>query len=665
MRDTLIETSRNERRISRTRSSSSSSRSSRSSRSRSNHTRTRSSSSSSSSSSKSRSRTRSNSERNWQNSRKRGRSPEDLVRGRRSRSPERTSTRDKIEPILSLEEQLNLLQEQTQLRLNGNFTHPNSQRFPIPPVVVPNARDRNSNSIELRELFVGNIPPTSNEKALGDFLNFALKLGGLVNARVSNSVKVGYISGHLLNKYAFIQFKTAQQASNALNLHNIPFHGNNLQFRRPTKYLGPPTPHLTWQQLILAQSNQIQMMIHSPNRQSPPALILNQVLMRPPPATPPPAFTPTLSVAPSEPQSSFNTQEVAFREVYVGGIPTDLDESLLIAFFSSAMQRLCLTLAPTNPILHCRLQPKFAFLEFRSSQEASNCLNLNGIPFMGHLLRVSRPTNYLGPLFNFYSWGELAARWVSGELKLLLSGSPSPVIQLSNMVSQDDRFNSTVIEEIIWDLNNECEQYGTLLAVEHEPMKGHFYIHLDTIDSSRKALISLKGRTYGERIVNAKFFPLDHYAVSSYSDLPCPILSASGLCTLEEIIGLALARGTAAVAPLPPPPLPIPSCPHPEGAPHTIFPHNQGPGSSQWSSTTPSISQPGLTPLTSSRPLHFLSPILNPNPTLLCSLCWSGDQLVSITSPFPSPHSLSLFFSVNCIHSLPALSFVSSGRHGH
>lgn len=427
---------------------------------------------------------------------------------------------------MSVEEQLALLQESTQLRMNAHLTHPKANLFPI-PLVHPverkpaSSQQNQRESIDVRELFVGSIPSGTTDSDLLEFLNLAMMIGGLAVDDLTGSIKVAHVSGHLLNKYAFIEFRTAQDATNALNLSNIPFKGNNLQLRRPTKYHGPPVLHLSWQELILAQAKQIQLKILSsnPSYRPPPQLLLNQ--------------------NPNAAEAKFNSQAITFREIYIGGFTSEILESMLISFIWSALQRLCLTISPSNPILQCRLHSRFAFLEFRTSQEAANCLNLNGIPFMGQTLKVSRPTPYPGPNISFYSWGDLSTLWVTGQLKLLLSGVPSSVIQLSNMMSPEDQENPMTIQEVIWDINNECEQYGNILSVKHDTSKGNFYVLMDTVDAAKRALLSLKGRSYDQRVVNAKFYSIDQYIIGNFTDIPSPILSASGLCTLDEVVGLS------------------------------------------------------------------------------------------------------------------------------
>ena len=62
------------------------------------------------------------------------------------------------------------------------------------------------------------------------------------------------------------------------------------------------------------------------------------------------------------------------------------------------MTKAKLTTAPGNPITQCNVTNKnFAFITFRTVEEACNALNMNGIPFMGKELSLGRPKGYVGP----------------------------------------------------------------------------------------------------------------------------------------------------------------------------------------------------------------------------------------------------------------------------
>jgi RNA recognition motif-containing protein len=100
-----------------------------------------------------------------------------------------------------------------------------------------------------RELFVGNTTPEMTDQMLKDFLGASMEQVGL-NIMEGNPITLCELFG----KYAFIELRTPREASNALNLNNIPFMGSNLQITRPSKWQGAFEPHSNWEH-ILARFN--------------------------------------------------------------------------------------------------------------------------------------------------------------------------------------------------------------------------------------------------------------------------------------------------------------------------------------------------------------------------------------------------------------------------
>uniref|UniRef100_A0A7S2V5R1 RRM domain-containing protein n=1 Tax=Fibrocapsa japonica TaxID=94617 RepID=A0A7S2V5R1_9STRA len=100
----------------------------------------------------------------------------------------------------------------------------------------------------------------------------------------------------------------------------------------------------------------------------------------------------------------------AFRELFVGNTPPGTSELVLMEFLNAALNQVKLTTAPGNPIIGCRVSNKFAFIELRSAEETNNCLSLNGIPFMGQLLKIGRPTKYCGPVIQASTWQALTGQ---------------------------------------------------------------------------------------------------------------------------------------------------------------------------------------------------------------------------------------------------------------
>lgn len=85
------------------------------------------------------------------------------------------------------------------------------------------------------------------------------------------------------------------------------------------------------------------------------------------------------------------------RELFVGNTPPACSELLLLHFLNAAMRRVNLCGPTESPILNCRLNQKFAFIELSSATAANQAMGMNGIPFLGAFLKISRPSKYQGP----------------------------------------------------------------------------------------------------------------------------------------------------------------------------------------------------------------------------------------------------------------------------
>ena len=109
-------------------------------------------------------------------------------------------------------------------------------------------------------------------------------------------------------------------------------------------------------------------------------------------------------------QAQQSAQEKINRELFVGNTPPGTSEMLLMQFMNGAMRRVHLCGPQETPILNCRVNQKFAFIECLNSETANKALNLNGIPFLGAVLKVSRPSKYAGPHVPAKTWQELTGQ---------------------------------------------------------------------------------------------------------------------------------------------------------------------------------------------------------------------------------------------------------------
>ncbi|XP_068323689.1 splicing factor U2af large subunit B-like [Pyrus communis] len=85
------------------------------------------------------------------------------------------------------------------------------------------------------------------------------------------------------------------------------------------------------------------------------------------------------------------------RRVYVGGLPPLANEQTIATFFSQVMAAIGRnSVGSSDAVVNVYInhEKKFAFVEMRTVEEASNAMALDGILFEGVAVRVRRPTDY-------------------------------------------------------------------------------------------------------------------------------------------------------------------------------------------------------------------------------------------------------------------------------
>eukprot|EP00798_Chlamydomonas_sp_ICE-L_P031080 gene31080-6206_t len=84
------------------------------------------------------------------------------------------------------------------------------------------------------------------------------------------------------------------------------------------------------------------------------------------------------------------------KRLYVGGIPLDSTEAELRGYLEEVISKARIPVAPGNAVISFKItQDKgFAFIEFRSAEEATNALCLDGLSYKDATLKLKRPSNY-------------------------------------------------------------------------------------------------------------------------------------------------------------------------------------------------------------------------------------------------------------------------------
>jgi len=85
-----------------------------------------------------------------------------------------------------------------------------------------------------RKLYIGNLPKNITPLTLVNILNYTLKKMGINTEPEGNSILSSWISAD--GNYAFIEFRTPEEASNGFALNNVSIFGQSLKVGRPRTY---------------------------------------------------------------------------------------------------------------------------------------------------------------------------------------------------------------------------------------------------------------------------------------------------------------------------------------------------------------------------------------------------------------------------------------------
>jgi splicing factor U2AF subunit len=159
---------------------------------------------------------------------------------------------------------------------------------------------------------------------------------------------------------------------------------------------------------------------------------------------------------------------------------------------------------PGEPILSAWISTDahYAFVEFRSAEEANNGFQLNNISILGQPLRVGRPKTYSGMMTMGDDGGvcnTFAAALSSGTMKPVVGKKiqcPSRVLCFKNIVKDIDIENEDIFDEVRDDIKEECRRFGGQVESIFIPRKdvddnftpgmGNVYVMFDNIEEAKE-----------------------------------------------------------------------------------------------------------------------------------------------------------------------------------
>jgi splicing factor U2AF 65 kDa subunit len=314
-----------------------------------------------------------------------------------------------------------------------------------------------------RELYVGNLPPGCTNSQIADFLNNCMKQIGYVNPL--GSVVAAWLSsdGH----YAFVEFRTVEEANAALNqLNGVSVGAFQLKIGRPKGYTGNSSVGVPGLGLMT------------------PALGLG-------------IFGTTATTSTSSTWAMITNLPLAISGEQVRE---------LVAPFGSLKAFHCLKATSTGT--------QTAIFEYSESSATDLAVvGLGNIDLLGSKLMVQRiPANAAELLLKPAGAAAVSSSSADDRNSRI---EPTRVIRLSNMTTDEDLNDDELYEDLKEEITEECNKHGQVLSVAI-PRNGHglgfVFVEFATVVDAGKGFKAIAGRKFSGNIVVGSYYPEDLYA---------------------------------------------------------------------------------------------------------------------------------------------------------
>ncbi|KAL0962414.1 hypothetical protein UPYG_G00339730 [Umbra pygmaea] len=333
---------------------------------------------------------------------------------------------------------------------------------PTPVPVVGSQMTR-----QARRLYVGNIPFGITEEAMMDFFNAQMRLGGLTQA-LGNPVLAVQINQD--KNFAFLEFRSVDETTQAMAFDGIIFQGQSLKIRRPHDY--QPLPGMS----------------ESPS-----------------------VYVPGV-VSTVVPDSA--------HKLFIGGLPNYLNDDQVKELLTSFGLLKAFNLVKDSAT---SLSKGYAFCEYVDVNLNDQAIaGLNGMQLGDKKLLVQRASvGAKNAALTGINQTPVTLQ-VPGLMPTSMAsfgGLPTEVLCLMNMVAVEELLDDEEYEEIVEDVRDECSKYGQVKSVEiprpvhglEVPGTGKIFVEFMTLFDSQKAMQALTGRKFANRVVVTKYCDPDAY----------------------------------------------------------------------------------------------------------------------------------------------------------
>ncbi|KAI5987061.1 hypothetical protein EDD15DRAFT_2199821 [Pisolithus albus] len=226
------------------------------------------------------------------------------------------------------------------------------------------------------------------------------------------------------------------------------------------------------------------------------------------------------------------------RRLYIGSITPEVNEQNLAEFFNSKMIEMSIgTGGPGKPVLavQCNYEKNYAFVEFRSAEDATAAMAFDGIIFINGPLKIRRPKDYGGPEQNspgIHVPGVVSTNVPDSINKVFVGGLPTYL-------------NEEQVQELLRSFG-ELKAFNLVRENGNGVSKGFAFFEYVDASVTDVAIQSLNGMELGDRYlvvqrasVGAK--PgMPNLPYDQFPEIPRPIMPAGENSTADARILLML-----------------------------------------------------------------------------------------------------------------------------
>ncbi|XP_051134015.1 splicing factor U2af large subunit A-like [Andrographis paniculata] len=353
-----------------------------------------------------------------------------------------------------------------------------------------------------RRVYVGGLPPLANEQTITRFFSHIMNAVGGNSSGPGDAVVNVYINHE--KKFAFVEMRTVEEASNAMALDGIVFEGVSVRVRRPTDYnpslaapLGPSQP------------------------------------------------SPYLNLAAAGLTPGMNEVDDADR-IFLGGVPYYFSEAQIKELLESFGPLRGFGLVKDRETGNSK---GYGFCIYKDGSVTDiACAALNGLKVGDKTLTVRRATvsgpmkseqgNILAQAQQHIAMQKMALGAsvmdlpVGGMESIASMEVPTKILCLSDVITMEELMDDVEYKEILEDMKGECQKFGELIdvviprpdanAADSDDI-GKVFLEYSDAAGCAKAKLALSGRKFGGNTVVAVYYPEERY----YDGRKTPAVSSS------------------------------------------------------------------------------------------------------------------------------------------